>query len=111
MTPADGTQLRKGEFLLWFIWTLGTLYVSATIIGEKLVLIYVYGWQRVRDQQLKILSMPRGRPWPLSNGDYFHHHSLHFILSLFSWFALFLSTYPFVRLLLPHHHRDSLEGR
>jgi hypothetical protein len=50
MTPPDDPQPRKGEFLPWFVWTLGTLSLSATVIGEKLVLIYVYGWQRVRNE-------------------------------------------------------------
>jgi hypothetical protein len=110
MTQSDKPRLRKDEFLLWFVWTVGTLYVSTTIIGEKLVLIYVYGWQRVRNEHLRILTMPKGRAWPLSNGDYFHHQPLHFLISLVCWFALFLSTYPLVRLLLPPRH-SSLESR
>jgi hypothetical protein len=101
-SPSENTsQLRRGELFLWFVWALGTLLLSINVIGEKLVLIYVYGWHRVITEHLHILHMPKGRPWPLSNGEFFNHTALHFIFSLVCWFALFLLTYPFVRRLLP----------
>jgi hypothetical protein len=42
------------------------------------------------------------QPWPVSNGDLIREgHSIHFLISLACWFALFLATYPLLRLLLP----------
>jgi hypothetical protein len=46
--------------------------------------------------------MPKGRPWPVSNGDLIRDgHFIHFLFSLACWYALFLATYPLLRRLLP----------
>jgi hypothetical protein len=61
--------LRRGEVFLWLPWTLGTLLFSIHVIGAKLFLAYLYGWDRVQREHLAILHMPKGSPWPVSNGD------------------------------------------
>lgn len=100
--PEHAAELRGGEFLLWFVWTLGTLFFSANVLATKLFLVYLYGWSRVRHEHLRILSMPKGHPWPVSNGDLIQgQFSMHYLIGVFCWLALFFSTYPFLRLLLP----------
>jgi hypothetical protein len=94
-------ELRRGEFFLWLPWALGTLVV-ANVIGGKLLLIYVYGWSRVSREHLRLLSMPKGRAWPVSNGDLLTQgHFIHFLISSATWLLLFFPTYLFLRLLLP----------
>lgn len=99
-------QLRRGELLLWFVWALGTLLFSIHVIGTKLFLIYRYGWSKVQHEHLRILDMPKGHDWPVSNGDMIREgFFIHFLISLFCWWALFFATYPFVRRLLPPEKR------
>lgn len=94
--------LRRGELLLWFVWSLGTLLISDFLIATKLFLVYLYGWTRVWKEHLSILSMPKGHPWPVSNGDLIYGpFEIHYFVGVFCWFVLFFSTYFFVRRLLP----------
>jgi len=94
--------MRRGEFLLWLPWALGTLLFSIHVIGSKLFLVYLYGWTKVQQEHLRILKMPKGSPWPVSNGDLIAEgHFIHFLISGACWFALFFATYPLLRLLLP----------
>jgi hypothetical protein len=97
--PIGGT--RRFDALLAFVLAVGTLFLSIYVIGAKLFLVYVYGWSRVRAEALTLVSMPKGRPWVVSNGDALADHQLHFVISLACWFALFLATYLPLRLLLP----------
>ena len=93
---------RRFEGFLAVPWALMTLNFSITFVGAKLFLICLYGWTKVWHERLHILDMPKGRPWPVSNGDLIHDwQALHFVLSLVCWFALFAATYPLLRLLLP----------
>ncbi len=94
--------LRRFEILLFLPWGLATLFFAKDVLGAKLFLVYLYGWTRVQQEHLRILDMPKGRPWPVSNGDLIREgHSIHFLISLACWYALFLATYPLLRLLLP----------
>jgi hypothetical protein len=93
---------RRFEGLLAVPWALMTLSFSITFVGTKLFLICIYGWSKVRDEHLRILDMPKGQPWPVSNGDLIRDwQALHFVISLVSWLVLFAATYPLLRLLLP----------
>ena len=79
-----------------------TLWLAGRVIGTKLFLVYLYGWARVRQQHLEILSMPKGRPWPVSNGDLiYEQHFLHYLISVPCWLVLFFITYGLLRLALP----------
>jgi hypothetical protein len=94
--------MRRGEFFLWLPWAVGTLLLSIHVIGAKPFLIYLYGWSIVQHEHPRILSMPKGRPWPLSNGQAISEgHFVHYLISLVCWFAMFFVSYPLVRLLLP----------
>lgn len=71
-------------------------------IGTYFFLVYLYGWERVRSEHLRFLSMPKGHAWPVSNGDRIADvHFLHYLISIGIWFALFLVIYPAVYRLLP----------
>jgi hypothetical protein len=95
-------QMRRFELLLFVPWALGTLLFSINVLGARLFLVYVYGWQRVNGEHLRILKMPRGADWPVSNGDMIGEgFFVHYVISLFCWFAIFFATYPLLRLLLP----------
>src|SRR5687767_5309520 len=90
-------QMRRGEVLLFLPWTLGTLLFSVNVVGAKLFLAYQYGWTRVRSEHLYLVKMPKGAPWVVSNGDLIREgHSVHFVISLVCWMALWLVTYPLV---------------
>lgn len=100
--PEASAQIRRFEVLLFLPWALATLVFSADVLGARLFLLYLYGWTRVQQEHLRILQMPKGRPWPVSNGDLIRDgHFIHFLFSLACWYALFLATYPLVRRLLP----------
>ena len=76
--------------------------MSKDVLGARLFLVYLYGWTRVQQEHLRILDMPKRHPWPVSNGDLIREGSfIHFLISLACWLALFLATYPLLRLLLP----------
>jgi hypothetical protein len=95
-------QLRHGELFLWLPWALGTLLLSVNFVAPRLFLIYRYGWQKVQQDHLRILRMPKGADWPVSNGDMIRDgFFLCFLIALFCWFAMFFATYPLVRRLLP----------
>jgi hypothetical protein len=101
-----GQQTRRFEVLLFFPWALGTLLFSIHVLGAHLFLVYVYGWQRVNSEHLRILKMPKGADWPVSNGDMIREgFFVHYLITLFCWLAMFLATYPLLRLLLPASKR------
>jgi hypothetical protein len=94
--------MRRFEVLLFLPWALGTLLFSIHVVGARLFLVYVYGWQRVQNEHLRILKMPKGSDWPVSNGDMIREgFFVHYLISSLCWLAMFLVTYPLVRLLLP----------
>ncbi len=81
---------------------LATLIFSIDVLGARLFLVYLYGWTRVQQEHLRILQMPKGQPWPVSNGDLIRDgHFIHFLFALACWYALFFATYPLLRRLLP----------
>src|SRR5258708_2584507 len=95
-------RTRRGELLLQISWAIGTLLVSIRVIGAKLFLVYLYGWTRVQQEQLRILKMPKNAPWPVSNGDVITQgYFIHFLISGACWFVIFFAIYPLLRLLLP----------
>jgi hypothetical protein len=95
-------ELRRFEYLLFLPWALGTLILSIRVIGARLFLVYLYGWGRVQQEQLRFLDMPKNAPWLVSNGDSIEKgHFVHFVISSACWLALFFTTYPLLRLLLP----------
>ena len=95
-------SLRRGELLLGLPLALGTLLFSDFVVASKLFLIYLYGWSRVWHEHLRILGMPKGRPWPVSNGNLIHQDfAIHFLIGVVCWFALFIPTYLFLWRLLP----------
>jgi hypothetical protein len=64
--------------------------------------VYLYGWRRVQHEHLRILKMPKGADWPVSNGDMIREgFFIHYLISVFSWFAMFFVSYLLLRLLLP----------
>lgn len=94
---ADGSRARRemgcAATLLWLAWAIATLMFSIHVIGARLFLVYVYGWSRVHQEHLRILDMPKGDPWPVSNGDMIAHgHFVHFLISGACWLALFFTT-------------------
>ena len=81
---------------------MATLLFSFNVVGSRLFLIYVYGWDKVYLQHLRLLNMPKGRAWPVSNGDMIREgFFIHYLISMVCWFAMFFMTYPFLRRLLP----------
>ena len=94
---------RRGDSLLAGLWAIGTLLFSANVIGPKLFLLHIYGWSKVQQEHLRFLAMPKGGPWPVSNGDLISEgHFVHyFLVTGVCWLALFFATYPLLRRLLP----------
>ena len=89
------------QTLLWLAWALATLLFSIHVIGARLFLIYIYGWARVRREHLRILDMPKGDPWPVSNGDVIAQgHFVHFLISAACWLALFFTTATLFQLVM-----------
>lgn len=104
--PSERVQMRRGEILLWLVWALGTLQIAIKIVGPRLLLTYLYGWSKVQYEHLRILSMPKNGPWPLSNGEMLpDSHFVHYAISLVCWLVMFFASYPLVRLLLPRAKR------
>jgi hypothetical protein len=101
MTDKPG-ELRRGEVFLFFFWGIGTVTLSHFVIGAKLFLVYVYGWAKVWNDGLRLVDMPNGHPWRVSNGDVITDSlSIHWFISATCWFLTFMATYPLIRRLLP----------
>ena len=95
-------EIRRGELLLGLALALGSFIFSNLVVASKLFLIYLYGWSRVWHEHLRILRMPKGRPWPVSNGDFINQgFFIHFLIAMACWFALFIPTYLLLWRLLP----------
>lgn len=92
---------RDGEMLLAFPLVIATLFFSILVLAPKIVLIGHYGWTKVQQEHLHFLDMPKGHPWPVSNGDKLDIGFAHYIVSVICWFGLFIPLYSILRLLLP----------
>ena len=93
---------RRFEAPLFLIWAVATSLLCIHVIGAKIFLIYLYGWNKVRHEHLSIVRMSKSAPWLVSNGDMISRgHFIHWLISLGCWFAIFLLTYPIIRLALP----------
>jgi hypothetical protein len=102
LKPSPRPPLRQFEVLLFFAVALGTVLFAYNIVGPRLFLIYVYGWDKVQAGHLRLMAMPKGEPWPVSNGDMIRQgFFIHYLISLACWYAMFLGTYPWLRRLLP----------
>jgi len=101
--PGTREKPRRFELPLFLFWALATLEFSVFVVGAKLFLICLYGWTKVHDQKLAILSMPKGDPWPLSNGDLIPQGQqfFHYLITLGCWLVLFFLTYLPLRRILP----------
>src|SRR5260370_42340773 len=62
-------ELRRFEYFLFLPWALRTLMFSIWVIGARLFLVYVYGWNRGQQEQLRLLEMPKNAPWLGSTRD------------------------------------------
>jgi hypothetical protein len=92
---------RKYEMPLSMAWALVTLCLG-NVTATYLFLIHLYGFARVRGDNLYFTEMPKGRAWIVSNGDKIADgHFLHFLMSVGFWLVLFFLTYGWVRRLLP----------
>src|SRR5258708_39780863 len=86
-------ELRRFEYFLFLPWALGTLMFSIRVIGARLFLVYLFGWSRVQQEQLRLLEMPKNAPWLVSNGDSIEKgHFVHFVISSACWLTLFFAT-------------------
>jgi hypothetical protein len=104
--PAVREKPRRFEVLLLLFWAGVTLRFSEMVIAAKLFLICIYGWTRTHGQGLAILAMPKGHPWPVSNGDFIpqRQHFLHFLITVVCWIVLFYVTYLPIRRILPRQN-------
>ena len=92
---------------MWLPWALGTFLLSVNFVAPRLFLIYRYGWQKVQQNQLRILKMPKGANWTVSNGDVIRDgFFIYFLIALICWFAMFFATYPLLRRVLPAEKRS-----
>jgi hypothetical protein len=92
---------RQGEIVLTFILLIATLLFSCNVLAPKLILIGHYGWAKVQEEHLHFLDMPKGYPWPVSNGDRLNISFAHYMVSAICWFLLFFPLYAALRFLLP----------
>jgi hypothetical protein len=92
---------RDGEILLAFFVMIATLLFSILVLAPKIVLIGHYGWAKVQQEHLYFLAMPKGHPWPVSNGDVLDIGFGHYVVTVICWFGLFFPLYLMLRLLLP----------
>jgi hypothetical protein len=101
--PRTREEPRRFEVLLFLFWGVATLEFSALVVGAKVFLICLYGWKKVHEQGLVIVAMPKGRPWPISNGDFIPQgqHFYHYLISLVCWLTIFFLTYLPLRRVLP----------
>lgn len=107
---ADDTEVihRKGEVVVGLILAVSTLYL-AIYAAARLFLIYLYGLARVQSEHLHFISMPKGHPWVVSNGDQiFEGQYLHFVMSGALWFVIFIPIYVIVHRLLPRARKAGL---
>jgi hypothetical protein len=100
--PSQDARMRRGELFLFLPWALGTLLFSVHVVGARLFLVYLYGWSRVQNEHIRILSMPKGHPWPLSNGQQIREgHFIHYLISMVCCLVMFYPSYLLLRRLLP----------
>ncbi len=96
------SKIRKGDSLLGIALALVTCLFTANILAPNVFVVYKYGWKKVCEQHLEILHMPKGMPWPISNGEYItDDFFICYLMGLLMWFFLLLITYFPLRLLLP----------
>ena len=79
-------------YLLFLVMAPSTQMLSE-LIARKLILIYIYGYNVVRDQGLQFIAMPKGKPWTISNGDILDASHLVFVFGGPIWFLLFFGTF------------------
>lgn len=98
---------RRFESLAICVWGVGTLIFSLHIAAYPF-LIYLYGFGRVRSESLHFITMTKGGPWIVSNGDQVTHKLfIHFLMSGAIWLVLFFVTFPVVYRLLPKRKKQS----
>jgi hypothetical protein len=93
---------RRFEGPVTFVLALGTLLLSTNVISPKILLIYLYGWDRFSREHLRFLDMPKTGPWRVSNGDLIPDHGfILYLIGVVCWLAIFFTTYLLLRRLLP----------
>jgi len=92
---------RRFELASGLICGVGTL-LAGIRAASYFFLIYLYGLARVRSEQLRLLAMPKGRPWIVSNGDRIYEgYFLHYLIGIGIWMGTFPVVYWLVYQLLP----------
>jgi hypothetical protein len=80
------------------IHVMGMFLLTYHVIAPTLFLVKVYGWSRVFREHLHLIAMPKGAPWPVSNGDFISGGDFAmFAFGLPCWLALTFATYPQMR--------------
>jgi hypothetical protein len=98
--PSSQGGTSWSELFLFIAAALGTLMFAAHLVAESF-LVYLYGWSTVWQQRLHFVDMPKGRPWPISNGDLMTDgFFLHYLITAALWLPLVAVTYPALRWLL-----------
>jgi hypothetical protein len=96
---------RKHETLVGIVSAVSTLYLGLRG-GTYLFLVYLYGFSRVRSEGLKFVSMGKGNPWIVSNGDQvIEGQYLHFLIGGAIWAALFFLIFPLIYYRLPEENK------
>src|SRR2546430_885473 len=71
---------------IMFAWVIVSALLALKV-AAKLLLIHEYGWERVRREGLTIVTMSKGRTWPVSNGDRIANSGFGlFLLMMLCWF-------------------------
>jgi hypothetical protein len=93
---------RRFESLVFMVLALVCLGVAISF-GNYGLLVYLYGFSRVRDEHLHFLGTPKGHPWPVSNGDLVQTdvHPMQFVITAVVWLGMTIPICVLVRLLLP----------
>ena len=100
---ADDVWRNRRRFEIRTMLALGaaSVWLASAVLAPKLFLVYQFGWEHVRRERLKILAMPKGKPWPLSDGGVIESGFGDYgLIQIGCVMLLFFGTYPLV-LLLP----------
>lgn len=101
---------RHFEVVLFFLCCITALYIAHSIIGAKLFLIYLYGWDAVQNEHLTFTDMPKVGPWLVSNGDIItDKKTIHFFITVICWWAISIPLYLLLRRLLPRNRTEEIK--
>lgn len=98
---------RKYEGILLVVFAY-CMYKVAFKFAGYLFLCYLFGFSRVQNESLRIVTTPKGHPWVISNGDQIETglQPIHYFICVVVWILITIIGFVIIRRLLPKQKRS-----